>query len=84
MSAPVSPTDARAGTIVVTPDGRQGRLVYAPPTRERRPGDSVPHVGRGHSARQKGRAVVLVGGRHYRYDPNELIKAPQAPEGTNP
>jgi len=81
-STPVTPADARAGAIVVLPDGREGRLVYAPPLRDRRPGDSVPHVGRGHSARQKGRAVVLVGGRRYRCDPNELTKAPQAQEGT--
>ena len=87
MAAPdqrLTPADARAGVIVRTPDGREGRLVFAPATRDRRPGDSVPHVGRGHSTRNPTKAVVLSGGRRYRYDPNQLTKVPQGPEGTTP
>lgn len=70
----VTPWDAKKRRLVRLPDGREGRLVFAPPPigEEVR---SVPHTGRG-AYRCDGRAVVVVGGRHVRLFPHELHVIP--------
>ena len=68
----VTAGDAKRRAVVVAPDGRAGLLVYAPPSGPVPGFGSVPEHGRGHSGRQKGKAVVLAAGKRYRYDPATL------------
>jgi hypothetical protein len=65
----VAPKDAKARRLVRCPDGTEGRLVHAPPPIGE-PHRTPPHIGRG-AARGR-RAVVLVGGRHFRFDADTL------------
>jgi hypothetical protein len=61
----VTPTDAKQRAVVVTPDGVSGLLVWVPP----------PLHERRHERRYKGcKAVVLVGGRRFRFHPDLLTR----------
>jgi hypothetical protein len=61
----IGPSDAKARRLVRLPDGRTGRLVYAP----RPQGSGYEGMGKARGGRQ---AKVLVDGRHVR-GPVELL-----------